>query len=164
VAAAGAALYLLTAVLTFFFPFGPSRPPGVGGLPWFTGAVLWTLRAQAALLVVVLGVTVAIAVSTRRQPRPVAWQGGPNYSGKDIVDDSALGGLGTVVLAMIAWLLASAFGAFLVLRAAAFFGTPVAGGQTVLRPDAQVVPVEYFWTQSRSRSLGWQRRRSFCSA
>ena len=144
VSAAAAALYLGTAVLVFLLPLDPGRPEA-GGLPWFTGAVLWTFLIQAVLLVVLLGVTMAIAASTRRQPRPEAWAAVAGHPGKDLVGSWALAGLGTPVFGMLGWLLAGGFGAGLALRAAGFLGTPAATDQNGPATSALVVPSPYFW-------------------
>jgi hypothetical protein len=144
VSGVAAVLYLTTAALVFFLPLDPGRP-NTGGLPWFTGAVLWAFLVQAALLLVVLGVTVAIGVSTRRWPRPGAWTAVPGRPGKDVVGNWALAGLGTPVLGMLGWLLASGLGAGLALRAAGFLGTPAATDRSDPAAGALVVPPPYFW-------------------
>ncbi|HKO84143.1 MAG TPA: hypothetical protein VJ140_06180 [Actinomycetota bacterium] len=147
-----AALYLATAVLVFVVPVDPARPQ-VGGLPWFTGAVLWTLLAQVILLAVLLGLTMAIATSTRQRFRPQAQQAVSVDQGRDLVDRWALAGLGTPVLGMLGWLVASGFGAGLALRAAGFLGQPAASGQGALPNNALVVPAPYFWAAGASLVL-----------
>jgi len=104
-----------------------------------------TFLIQAVLLVVLLGVTMAIAASTRRQPRPEAWAAVPGHPGKDLVGSWALAGLGTPVFGMLGWLLAGGFGAGLALRAAGFLGTPAATDQNGPATSALVVPPPYFW-------------------
>jgi len=151
--AAAALLYLLTAVLAFLLPLDPGRPDS-GGLPWFTGAVLGTFLVQAALLVVLLGVTVAIALSTKRRwPRPDAWKAVPDHPGRDVAGKWALAGLGTPVLSMLGWLLAGGFGAGLALRAAGFLGTPAATDRSDPAAGALVVPPPYFWAAGISLIL-----------
>jgi hypothetical protein len=149
---AAAALYLATAVLVFVVPVDPARPE-VGGLPWFTGAVLWTVLAQVILLAVLLGLTMAIATSTRQRFRPQAQQAVSVDQGRDLVDRWALAGLGTPVLGMLGWLIASGFGAGLALRAAGFLGQPAASGQGGLPNTALVVPAPYFWAAGASLVL-----------
>jgi hypothetical protein len=149
---AAATLYLVTAVLVFVVPLDPGRLE-VGGLPWFTGAVLWTLLAQAVLLAVLLGLTMAIATSTRRMFQPEAWKAVSGHRGKDLVDRWALAGLGTPVLGMLGWLIAGGFGAGLALRAAGFLGTPAATDQGGLPNTALVVPAPYFWATGVSLIL-----------
>lgn len=141
---AAAALYLATAVLVFAAPLDPARPE-VGGLPWFTGAVLWTLLAQAVLLAVLLGLTMAIAASTRRWFQPQARKAVTTDQGRDLVDRWALASLGTPMLSMLGWLIAGGFGAGLALRAADFLGRPAASDQGGLPGTALVVPAPYFW-------------------
>jgi MFS family permease len=149
---AAAALYLLTAVLAFALPLDPGRSED-GGLPWFTGAVVWTLLAQAVLLAALLAVTTAIAASTRGSPRLGAWTAVDGRQGKDIVDRWALAGLGTPVLVMLGWLLAGGFAAGLALRVAGFLGTPAATGQSGPSKTALVVPAPYFWAAGLSLIL-----------
>ncbi len=141
---AAAALYLGTAVLAFAVPLDPGRPE-VGGLPWFTGAVLWTLVAQAVLLAVLLGLSMAIAASTRPLLRPEVWTAVDGRPGKDVADRWVLAGLGTPLLGMLGWLLAGGFAAGLTLRAAGFLGTPAATDQGGLPHTSLVVPAPYFW-------------------
>jgi hypothetical protein len=149
---AAAALYLATAVLVFFVPFDPARPE-TGGLPWFTGTLLWTLLAQAILLAVLLGLTMAIATSTRRSFPLEAQRAVSPHQGRDLVDRWALAGLGTPVLGMLGWLIAGGFGAGLALRAAGFLGQPAASGQGGLPNTALVVPAPYFWAAGASLVL-----------
>ncbi|HZD75055.1 MAG TPA: hypothetical protein VE776_14410, partial [Actinomycetota bacterium] len=66
VPALAAALYLVTVALVVGVHPDPGRPL-TGGLPWFTGAVVWTFVVQAALLLALLALTWAIGASTRRR-------------------------------------------------------------------------------------------------
>lgn len=157
VAGAGAALYLLTFLLVFLVQPDPARRAS-GALPWFTATVEWTLLVQAGLLVVLLALTALIGSSTRRRERDheqaeaqEQWKPAPGRSGKPLPVGWGLAGLGTPVVAMLAWLLAGGFGAGLTIRAAGFLGTPTATAvQSGQRSSALVVPAPYFWMAALS--------------
>jgi hypothetical protein len=150
VAAAGAALYLLTFLLVFLVQPDPGRR-GSGALPWFTATVVWTFLVQAGLLVVLLVLTALIGSSTRRRDHEQApqepWDPAPGRDGKALPVRWGPAGLGTPAVAMLAWLLAGGFGAGLTLRAAGFLGKPTATPVQPGQPSgALVVPAPYFWT------------------
>jgi hypothetical protein len=149
VALGGACLYAVSVVLAFFSHLDPARR-GRGGLPWFTGTVIWTFVVQGLLLLALLLLTVAIGSVTRRREgdpeRPPVWVPAPGRGGQAPAGGWGLAGLGTPVVAMLAWLVAGGFGAGLALRAAGFLGTPIATpGQAGRHGGALVVPAPYFW-------------------
>jgi hypothetical protein len=82
---AAAALYVVTVDLVFLLRIDAYRP-SIGGLPWFTAAVRWTLIAQAFLLVVVAVLTLAIAASTRWMVRPEARKADSGHEARDLAD------------------------------------------------------------------------------
>ncbi|HZD68039.1 MAG TPA: hypothetical protein VFA45_03685 [Actinomycetes bacterium] len=152
VAAAGAALYLLSFLLAFFAQPDPGRGAS-GALPWFEATIVWTFLVQGGVLVVLLALTALICRSTRRRqhdpaqtPPLHAWTPAPDHHGRALPVAWGMVGLGTPVVTMLAWLLAGGFGAGLALRAAGFLGTPAAAAGQAGRPgNALVVPTPYFW-------------------
>jgi hypothetical protein len=81
-----AALYGLTAYIVFLLRIDGYQP-AMGGLPWFTRTVRWTLVAQAVLLIVLAVLTIAIAASTRRMARPKeVRKAASGHQGEDLVD------------------------------------------------------------------------------
>lgn len=162
VAAAGAGLYLVTFLLAFLVLAGPARRTA-GGLPWFTATVIWTFLVQGGLLVALLVLTAAIGKRTRRRERDAGqasprdpWVPAPGRDGQPPPDRWGLAGLGTPVVAMLAWLLAGGFGAGLTLRTAGFLGAPIAapsGGPQNEPGNVLVVPAPYFWAAAASLVL-----------
>jgi hypothetical protein len=102
--------------------------PTGGALPWLDGTVQGLALGQAALLLTLLGVCVALkGRADTTAAVPPAWKG------------LALPGI-----ALLAWVLAAGFSAGVILRAARFLGTPVADpGDGVAHP--LVVPVAFTW-------------------
>jgi hypothetical protein len=153
VPALSAALYALTLLVAFFVDLDPGRPDA-GGLPWFTSAVVWTLLLQAGLLLVLLALTMIIGSSTRRSgadPEPWVPVG---LGGTALPGGWGLAGLGTPVVAMLAWLVTGAFGAGLELRSAGFLGSPVATAAEHGTPSGGlVVPAPYFWAAALAMVL-----------
>lgn len=146
----GVCLYVVSVVLAFFTHLDPARRrPGT--LPWFTGTVVWTVVVQGLLLLALLLLTVAVGRATLRRERdgerpPPAWVPAPGRGGQAPAGGWGLAGLGTPVVALLAWLVAGGFGAGLALRAAGFLGTPIATpGQPGRHGGALVVPPPYFW-------------------
>jgi hypothetical protein len=108
---------------------------------------------QGGLLVLLLALTALIGRSTRRlerdpeQPSSLQpWIPAPGHDDKALPEGWGLAGLGTPVVAMLAWLLAGGFGAGLTLRAAGFLGAPTATSVQPTQPSAALaVPAPYFW-------------------
>jgi hypothetical protein len=153
---AGVVLYVVTFLLAFLRQPNPG-PRAAGGLPWFTGTVIWTFVTQAVLLLALLALIAAIGSSTRRleaNASPEPWANVPAHQGKAPPSTWGLAGLGTPAVAMLAWLLAGGFGAGLTLRTAGFLGAPTAAPTQPGQPrSALVVPAPYFWAAAISLVL-----------
>jgi hypothetical protein len=116
-------------------------------LPWLAGALQWTFLAQAVLLALLLAACWSLG---RRARRAAA----DDTGGKRRVGlRPAWRGYAMPAIALLAWVLAGAFSAGIVLRAADTLGTPVAPGYRGDDAYPLVVPLAYRWVAAAAFAL-----------
>ncbi len=119
-------------------PVPPVRPAGT--LPWLVGAAQWLFVGQVVLLVALLVACLLLRRHPDRFPGPSCGPGG-----RPVTVVPAWRGLAMPGVALLAWVLAGAFSAGVILRAAQTLGTPVARGQRSGAAHPIVVPTAYTW-------------------